>query len=622
MLGVLAVAAIQLVGIVDSVTSDDAVTPLAINAPAVDATSLRPDVQNAAAPIDPDAVARSSPDAMIRVAQTFAEHARQPDSLSAIRMVDQSLFHAKLRGPQGSAEAVTHRLEAAKVLDHIASRSFESTPGNEALRHWQVLGRTEFRGSPAVLLRYFAEDVAPVGMFDDDAMIERLSAVMTFEEFRDAAFGLYRPHSPGGRAQQNSVPHQPDSLDVFVPRSGYMLLQFEELEDGPHLADLVNLLGQLPLSRSAGKAYLKEWQVFNAGERRAPAEVPAQGSLSIFGEIPGEGVELPMYGVFFRPSQFVSDDFSQLQEMFDASRNVRAVRLCELAAHLNQRSARTPALIQQFRADFPGDQGADMLVVTFSMIPIQPRVEPPAGPWIDDSAEQLFSAYHDPFLLYVQALVAREAGDAERFHERLHAARAAGFQCSEMYRSDLDAALAARDKTAAIQALRDLSRLWGDGGHPTDEHKLDQESTRWELIAQRRQTSEQADAPDPLAEHRRNRPSPFDAPSRTRTSPGTPEAMSPERSATEPHTGAAGMGTVTVLVELTGRFDAAATVKKLAADLNTQNYRMSVRNGTATISLEFDGPLDEVTAAIGFGEVESVDEPTRTVRVRAGATSP
>ncbi|MGN6545218.1 MAG: hypothetical protein ACTHK7_09235, partial [Aureliella sp.] len=290
-IAVVCLCAVGIWSLLDSGGVEDAFVPVAGNAlpPAGGraqadkgaAPSSNSEAAAVPAPVKPMDSAIADP--MLRIAQEFAERASVPDSSGAMRLVDEKLFNKYLRGPKGSAEAIEKRLTAKEVLGHFGKRSFESTPGNAALRHWQVLGKSVYEDQPAVVVRYYAEPQPPRKFINRDEVLETLVPLISFDEFIGSAGDLFKERRKGDFGSVHE-PARPDTAGIMPPRAGYMLLLFEQADGEYKLCDLVNLMGQVRLSRAAGKAFLKDYEVFVHGMAKPPEFKVDKVSLSIFGE--------------------------------------------------------------------------------------------------------------------------------------------------------------------------------------------------------------------------------------------------------------------------------------------------------------------------------------------------
>ena len=163
------------------------------------------------------AIARSEP--MLRASQEFIKFAAVPNSSAAVAMIDQQLFDKRVRGPVGSAAAVLNKVTTKKLLSNFCRRSFESTPGNGALRHWKVIGKTKFDGQEAVLVRYYSEVYPPNKWISDDELLISLIPLISVEQYWDTT-GKLRMLAPGTSGDfGNRVPQWPDDNGLFFPRA-------------------------------------------------------------------------------------------------------------------------------------------------------------------------------------------------------------------------------------------------------------------------------------------------------------------------------------------------------------------------------------------------------------------
>ncbi|MGN6544729.1 MAG: hypothetical protein ACTHK7_06755, partial [Aureliella sp.] len=380
------------------------------------------------------------------------------------------------------------------------------------------------------------------------------------------------------------------------------------------------------LSRSAGKAFLKDWEVITFGMAKPPEYKVDKVALSIFGEAPLELGELPEPGVYYRPSPYGSSDPSQWAKLFDENRTNRAIRLTEIAAYLNARHAETPSLVAKFRSDFPGDLGADLAVALLTMVPNEPRVDPTIAPLLKESTKRIYDVYRDPFMLYIQALVALAENDVVAAKTRLAEVRGAGLETTEMHRFLLEEAVKAKDKSAVLRALGDMSRYWNalDSEFPSTTRQLLLQ--RWAVLAEKHSKKNNETAANDSGSGggrrgfgprgpgaRRDRPSPLDQ----RPSPHNPgqnstAGQTPSRPSAAPTPQSA---TVRIQIISGKKFDGKALTDGLLKKLDVKKYNMSQQNNNAMIMLNYAGPLETVEQAIDFGKIDSVDRADRFIRV-------
>ena len=76
-------------------------------------------------------------------------------------------------------------------------------------------------------------------------------------------------------------------------------------------------------------------------------------------------------------------------------------------------------------------------------------------------------------------------------------------------------------------------------------------------------------------------------------------------------------GTVTkIQLTASGRFNPNQLAKPIADKLKISSYQSSRNGNTGTITLSYAGPIESLRQLIDFGDIESVDEDTRTIHVR------
>ena len=436
------------------------------------------------ASLGPEKSTSSSP--AIQVAEEFIGFARKGQSDRAVKMIAPEDFDKRQKdGPSASWEAIMKDLEAPRVLNHMVSGSLESTPLNDSFRHWRVLGETEYQGEPAVLLRYYSDPEYPrelitgSGRFDQPAKLEKLAKTMTFDEFNAVAEDLIY----GTKSSQVGVtPDRPETLGFLPPRFGYLMLILEPTAQRPKIVDIVNVLGQVPMSQIAGAIYLKSWQVISIGsgsesEYKARLDKAARigkKAFSIYGTVPGpadstlapqllSGPEL-----WYRwpkeknagPNASADPMENSLNEWLSSQPASRTTRLVQVAQSLQTKPERAPEWINKFRDAHAGDPGADLAVISFAMTSIVPRMPESLLGVIDDSAERLYKTFNDPFMLYVRALVQQAKGDSAGAQKRMAEANRAGFISMRMLREPFEEALKREDKPSVMAALKQISKYW------------------------------------------------------------------------------------------------------------------------------------------------------------------
>ena len=591
-----------------------------------------------AEPTSPGATPQLSNDRMVDVALQFVALAQVPNSWEALQLLDVASFEKRTKGEKGSAEVQTHFIETKKLLSNFASRSFESAPANGSMRHWKVLGKTTFEGQPAVMVRYYCEPLPPFFWMKSPELFESLVPLITYEEFVEAAGTVFLPVAgrPGDFAHP---PSRPDANGFFVPRAGYLLLCFESVDGEMKLVDLVNPMGQLRLSRAAGKLYLRDWDVHLLGRRNANEVKSKPIGVSIFGEIPTEaidmGIELDSLASFGR----YEDPHQKEREIGALSaeqQKIRAYRVHEVALHVDANSRRVREVVDKFRVDYPNDQGADLAMVCLTMTPNKLRIGEHNASVIQDSAERLYQVWRDPFLRYVQWSVAVAQGNQEKASLTQNELKQAAFETSVYHRHLTETAIQSKDKSAVLRALKDLGLYWNSNRTPPTPEQMVQYRSQWNVLADRLQGKDTGfgagrkpgfGPPGPSG-----RPNSFGGQfGPGRESSFEPPRQNPNAAAMGPPPGfgtpgiqrgsavaepAAMLGKkVVISVKASGPVDSNKIAKALAAKLGVSNYQFSSINQDATLTLNYDGSLESVRDAIDFGTIDDINNTDRTIRV-------
>ena len=624
------------------------------------------------ASLGPEKSTSSSP--AIQVAEEFIGFARKGQSDRAVKMIAPEDFDKRQKdGASASWEAIMKDLEAPRVLNHMVSGSLESTPLNDSFRHWRVLGETEYQGEPAVLLRYYSDPEYPrelitgSGRFDQPAKLEKLAKTMTFDEFNAVAEDLIY----GTKSSQVGVtPDRPETLGFLPPRFGYVMLILEPTAQRPKVVDIVNVLGQVPMSQIAGAIYLKSWQVISTGggsesEYKARLDKAARigkKAFSIYGTVPGPADSTLAPQLLSGPELWYrwpkeknagKDPFEEtieksLNEWLSNQTASRTTRLVQIAQSLQTKAELAPEWINKFRDAHAGDPGADLAVISFAMTSIEPRMPESLLGVIDDSAERLYKTFNDPFMLYVRALVQQARGDSAGAQKRLAEANRAGFISMRMLREPFEEALKREDKPSVMAALKQIAKYWSQADLDKPGSYVPQFRDAWNVAKQNAEgVNSDLVQRDPISGGlgRRGptssrgggdpRQPPTDRPggqagpggpagpggasvpgrpsnlNGERTRPGSPGGFGPAPPAIE------GSRSVRFVIQTKTSADFAAILEKLKQKLGTGNFQMSASGNSATITLGFEGPFQEAVTAVDFGKVTKQDEASRTITVEA-----
>ena len=436
-----------------------------------------------------DVTAAAASDPAIRLGNEFAKYARVRDVPAAIGMIDRELFHQRQMGPQGCYVSQRFELSAKQVLSEASQYSLESTTSHGGKRLWQTIGTSRFDGLKGVMLRYYSEPRAPFEIFDEREVWEPVAGLVSFDEFLSVgsdlfAFPQYKGPAKGGHSEYRSE----ISRDVMVswnagmlpPRVGYVLLLLDESGENLKVCDLVNVLGQQPLSRSCGPMYELGWTLFRGNGKPEPGLEKL--IRSPFGDKPQR---LVSYIVSEKPSP-------EYWLLPNGRHRIRAVRLEEVsraaAGHIFEinvggengpTNADLPTLVAQFREDFPHDLGADMAVVIIAMMPNEPRFYDSTTDQIMASAAHLHERLGDPFLLFVLGLAAQSKGELDLAREHFTAALAAGFEAVDLYDFFIKQAVKDQDKEELKQSIARLNDYWDTSDRPKNEQLEKKFANRW-----------------------------------------------------------------------------------------------------------------------------------------------
>lgn len=638
-------------------------------------------------PLDPDAGIDLS-DPMLETAVDFAKAGRAGSATNALKLIDEKELETRIRGPKGSAEFVEKILKVPAVVSNLGSKSLESMILNGGTHHWKVLGKTTWNGERGVMLRYFVDSGPPKQWIETDAMFNKLAPVLEFDEFRESAGALLFPR-PGDTNQfAQKLPDWPNMNHFLPPRAGFLMLIFNR--EGK-LVDIVNPMGDLSFSRASGALYLIDYQVTVMGMRSLPKNLPSKIYPSMYGETPrydSMGLSLGATGgdnrTLFRPNPNVPEA-TVPKPLSSEDAKKRTSRISDIATHFKANSPELARVIKEFRRDFPNDPGADMVIVSFSMMPIEPTASSNTTPVIDDSIKRLYDTWKDPFLLYVQWFATKNDPNAKDRDLLLQKVLESGFQTSELHQELVSRAIQSGDKASIKQSLSATVKYWAPEVKTPSTESLNIQAGKWSNIRQRIANGEKnGDGSDNGMFPRRpgrfgplggiaSSPTPsdpVDKPSQEVNPPVRPNIEPPSsgglgnpppgfgqpppgfgqpppgfgqpppgfgqpppgfgsppgsgtRSFPGMQGGPPGIKGPKVIIELTSKsfFDINVLSGALFKKLGVTNSRSSSSNNTGRMEFEFAGTLEEVEKGIDFGKIISRDEKTRTLKVEVTSGS-
>lgn len=623
---------------------EDNFTPLAPESIASTAANKPMDASASTPPSPAVLVGRNANEsAMLAVTEQFLKHARQNEPHEAIAMIDAKLFHTRLYSAKGSYEAMQKDISATKLLKNFSGYALDGAPVG-GRRHWQVIGTSQFDGNPGVVVRYYVEPQSPLKALTEPKLFNRLGAMVTYEEVSEKARNLFT-----GDGQKKSAFDQLNLSGhairkAFPARAGYMMLVFDFQEATPRLVDLVNVLGQAPLSRTGAHVFLADYQVYGGrGPRETYGTKPS--NLSLYGLSDGTSGatwDANDPAAEQRVMQMIADEEAAVERL----RPRRLEKLVELF-HRNDPSLN--AELTTFRSDFPDDLGFEMAIVLDKMANPTPTFTPAEEALIVPATKALYAQWNDPFFLYVEALCAlgnsRQA-DADSLFAKC---TAAGFSTTEYFMMRIQSAVDRSDTAAIVATLEEWNRTAATEGLAPEpetlamlaksyeelDRILNPQPTIGEMMAgsargpmgprgsrpgiANDQFSASPETSGPSGQtfgggDRSQGPSsPFSQrngmgpPPGFRTDPNRPPATTGPPAPTGPQ----------VIIQITSSkgFDGNQLAKELAQKLGTQNFNFSQNNQTATLNIAFPGPLQAVVDQIDFGKVDSREEATRTIHV-------
>jgi hypothetical protein len=575
-------------------------------------------------------------DPAVRLGHQFADYARMRDVPSAIGMIDRQLFHQRQMGPKGCYLSQRYELTAEEVLNEASKYALESTTTHGGKRLWQTIGKSQYDGLPGVMLRYYSEPRAPFEIFNVKDVCEPVAAMLSFDEFISVApdlfsFPEYKPLRKGGHTGYRSEISRDEvvgwNAGILPPRTGYALLLLDGDGDDARVCDLVNVLGQQPLSRSCGPMFELGWTMVRPKSEAQPGLEKLIGSP--FGDKPQKLVsyivsEKPPPGYWLLPNGRHRIRAVRLEQISRAAAGPTfEIKVGEDTSPV-QADLRT--LVEQFREDFPGDLGADMTVVVIAMMPNEPRFYSNNVDQVVQSATRLHERLGDPFLLFVLGLAADSQGDLDGARQHFTAALEAGFEAVDLHEFFIKQAVRDQDKEALKKAIARLNDYWNTADRPKNDQLQQKFANRWQAYEKAQQPPPPTLADQMRSNAGRGRPPFLDRgpgnPGSGRFGPrrgpvGPPASRPPSRPDTTRPPGSLPSTTSWVSIEITftSRFDGQATLRRLKDQLGVKNHSMNQSGKRATIRLGYDGPLDDVVDLIDFGKVSTVDQDKRSITV-------
>ncbi|MEZ6086540.1 MAG: hypothetical protein R3C05_00585 [Pirellulaceae bacterium] len=317
--------------------------------------------------------------AMLELANRFVTFANANKHKEAVGMIDAKMFHSRLYSSKGSYEAMKKDIPAGKLLSNFANYALDGET-NDGKRHWKVIGLSKYDGTPGVILRYYVDPETARGVLESDSMYDRLMPLVTYPEFKQAAEGAFAKlnleasHFDRYRLDSHAI------HNAFPQRAGYMMLVIDCQEAAPRLVDLVNVLGDAPLSRTGALVFLDDYHTFGGfGERETYGTQPI--TATIFGVTPQSGAIVW--------SSNDKDGERRAKEKAAAAQEaierLMPYRLPLLIGAARQNSPNLEAELAAFRQDFPNDFRFDMGLVFSLMSSSKPKFNAASDKLVNDA---------------------------------------------------------------------------------------------------------------------------------------------------------------------------------------------------------------------------------------------
>ncbi len=592
--------------------------------------------------------------AMLRIADQFVRHARENERKEAVAMIDSKLFYSRLYSANGSYEAMLNEIPVAKLLGNFGSYALDGAAVG-GRRHWDVIGVSEFDGLPGVVLRYYVETKPPLEPLLEPALFDRMASMVSYDQFTQAAGNLLSKEGENTSQFDRYYLSEHMIHQAFPARAGYMMMVFDFQTETPKLVDLVNVMGQSPLSKSGAHVFLADFQMLGV-----------KGSKDRYGTKP---TQLSVYGISDAPGGAAwtrgdaEDERRAKQKLADEAARAaqkRPVRLAKLAQAYFKSDPSLDEELSDFRRDFPNDLGFEMAIVFAKMGSKNPTFTEAKDARVVTAAKTLFERWDDPFFLYVQALAASQNGDRVESDALFHRCIASGFATTDLFIQRLQVAVDESNVENILATLRQWSDAWALDDSSPHQEKRDRVASAYAKL-------EKSMNPDPTVGEvlRGGRGGPMGGRGgpmggrggrmgasnpRFAESPIQPEFGNPQES--RPGGDRSGYGgpngnrmggrnamgrdsamgqppipsgrhvpspmtgpQVVIKISSNHEFSGNDIAKGLAGKLGIRGYQFSQSNQAATLTLSYSGTLDSIAKAIDFGNVESADEKSKTITV-------
>jgi hypothetical protein len=296
-----------------------------------------------------------------------------------------------------------------------------------------------------------------------------------------------------------------------------------------------------------------------------------------------------------------------------------------------------------------------MVVVGLTMVQQHTEIKEGTERSIIQSAQRIHERLGDPFMLYVQWIVAKAQNDLSTMARLKNDLKTSGFETAEMHRYDTEQAIAAKDSAKLKAALSNLAAYWDPSNQLNTPEVAKTIEQRWGYLAQQQSWEDEAsqggrgrpigrlgpvgpgrslaDRSGPSRQPQQSPPEGFSPPQTRgeRASQTGPE--SPSGRPRSPFRGRSPFGSrggipsapswqtepenrIIITIEAESSFDINGLAKGLQSKLGSSGYGASRNNNRGTITMQYSGDLEQVRQAIDFGKAEIEDRDARRLRVR------
>lgn len=199
-------------------------------------------------------------------------------------------------------------------------------------------------------------------------------------------------------------------------------------------------------------------------DRKVPAGWNPEGTIDVFGEYGFSGEQALAKSLVFAEKRPDAETVSRMERLSKSITQDRARGLVEIARAVTSNYGELKNKVLQFRKGFPGDSGADALLIAlwlrFHDSQRSGMVFDEFGAVFVDAAERLHIKTGDNLLLEFKSRVYASHGRSEESDKQLDLAEQAGEKTVHLYKRRLEQAIERNDKLSALKLLSQFSTYW------------------------------------------------------------------------------------------------------------------------------------------------------------------